>query len=166
MAKLDLVNAVRETTDRFLANRHEIWSRLQARVADELAPLLADLVRQELIQHLGEPTPDVRLERMKKAAAQVQAWWSDVKAPNNGWMDSEESILHELSAAAECLPAEMPPQLLLDAEARDRYVQLSDAARVALTTLEGLQRNPLILDAELVYPVQKLRAALGEVGHD
>lgn len=165
MANLQIVDAVKEVTDRFLANQGTMWNLLRGRVAEELAPLLAELVRQELIHQLAEPTPDARVERLQEAVAVAWQWWTERGREPANYDDYAEEVFGELTKAAEAVPVATPCQLSLHLEGNARGVLLDNAARVALSTLEGLKGNPLILDAELVYPIEQLRKALGEVGH-
>lgn len=163
MANDHLRQMVKSETAQILAFHQEVWVKLRDQVADELAPLLADLVRQELMQQLAEPRPDERLDAMQQAVTNLTTWWHESNEGRETWDDLPCCLYGELVKAAQALPAELPPRLVVHTATLRQLVPLMDAVRLALQTFEGLQRNPLILEAELVYPIEQLRKALGEV---
>lgn len=168
MASEQLTNAVKAETSRFLGQYACVWERVRERAAEELGPVLASMIRQEVLSQLGEPQPDARIDRVKKAASEVCEWWGkDIKRAG-GYDDYPEELMGELFQAAANLPDKLPPRLTFEldlnklaGENLDKIAPMIQACRVALTTFIGLQDTQPDLAPALQYPVDLLSRALG-----
>lgn len=163
MAEKNLLAAVQDETGRFLANQHGLWTALYNRAAEELGPLLADLIRQQLLHQLGQPTPDVRLERMKLAAQRAFEWFQENKDSELSWADYPEEVFSQLRNAAECLPSEQPPRLTLPEPERRHLLGAIPTLTLAFNVLSDLNAADPPLHPQAGRAVEQLATLLKEV---
>lgn len=160
MANAEMLKAVKAETDRFLTNQHPLWSKLTERVAEDVGPLLADLVEQLLVEQLRQHKPDTRLEHMHEAAVDVVTWWQERGREGHSYDDYAEDLISKLSAAEHRLPEQMPPALRLPEDAIRHLEAMTEGCRMALRVFRGLMSNPAIEPIVLRYAIDELEAKL------
>lgn len=162
MANPELLNAVRAEAESFLSGQSGMWHVLNERVADELAPLIADLVQQELVAALQHRAPDPRLVEAKAAMREAVELYRERLASRITWDDYTEDVVAKLAQAGEALPESMPPVLGNPSTELHQLAALKNAAKVAHNVLDYWHPGCTLSGEAVLAAVQLLRAALGD----